>query len=74
MCKYNMILTNLAHWRPIFESLPEKMKVRIMWHGYMHSSEHEFYPEPETPDAAYKAWFNNACAQVMGYITDRAQL
>lgn len=67
---------NLAytHWRPIFEGLPDAMKVRIMWYGYMNSTTYEFYPEPETPSSEYKAWFNNACAQVMGYMTDRAQM
>jgi len=63
-----------THWRPIFESLSDDVKVRIMWHGYMHSATFEFYPEPETPSAEYKAWFNNACSQVIGYMTDRAQM
>lgn len=61
-----------AHWRSIFDILPDDQQVHIMWQGYMLSHTFEFYPEPETPSMEYKAWFNNACAQVIGYITDRA--
>lgn len=61
-------------WRAIFDTLSDTIKVKIMWHGYMLSEVHEFIPEPSTPTQAYKVWFNNACAQVMGYITDRAQM
>lgn len=63
-----------GHWRLIFDALSEDMKVRVMWYGYMTSTIHEFYPEPETPTAAYKAWFNHSCSQVIGYMTDRAQM